>query len=369
MKQFIRIPKTPEITESLLSDILKGRFPEYKTSIHGNEVRVRKNALTTVCVKCKQERQKTVITIDTKLFWWVWIVVGWIFYLIAKKGFTDEVYSVLVRDLSNRFPNKFLNYPSAYESAVWLSKTKPLFWIGLCIVIWGIIFGSVFSQLVLFLENYILGDWMTAEWRDIHVFIWTKNFWICNLLWILMGMYFMRLKQFGVGKRTGLFLIMSGSFGLLIGCIPYIMGDAFNALFYGEYQLIVNIVIQTCGLILLLYAGYFCKNELQTGPARYFDISISICAISNFVGNVIFNILIQLVKNEEMTLTENQIDSYIVETIVSVVNIIAYFMLLRALHKMPKYPPVKNVSGNAESTEFAVNDVREKDESTELSVN
>lgn len=67
----------------------------------------------------------------------------------------------------------------------------------------------------------------------------------------------------------------------------------------------------------------------------------------------------QLVNNEGITLTENRIYSFVVMTIVSLVNISVYFMLLRALHKMPKFSPLKIVSGNAESTEFAVNDIRE----------
>lgn len=350
MKQFIRIPRTSEISDNLISDILKARFPEYSTSIHGNEVRMRKNALTTVCVKCKQERNETVITIDTILFWWVWLIIGWIFYLVSKKGVIDEVYSTLVRDLSNRFPDKFRGYPSAYESAIWASKTKSLFKIGLGIVIYYTIFNSFLTPILI---NYIFGE-IRHDTSGIILFIFVKNFWMCDILWILLGVYFLRLKKLGVGKRTGLFLMIYGIVGLLFGFLPYISESLNTILFNDEYQIISIITVSSSYLILLLYMGYFCKNELKTGPARYFDISICIYAITSYVTGVIFTILSQLWKKEGIIFNEYYLYVTIIETLLSLVTIYACFMLLRALHKMPKYPPVKTIQENDESTEFVV---------------
>lgn len=366
MKQFIRIPKTSGISNGLIAEILKGRFPEYKTSIRKDEVRLRKNALVTVCVKCKQESDETVISVDTKLFWWVWLFIGWIFYLIAKKGFTDEVYAVLVRDLSNRYPIAFKNYPSVAEKARWASRTKPLFRIGLSIIVLYVLFNTAIGQLWPLLVDLIFGriTYSTEKWILISLdvfFIYLPQF--AKIFWIVLGFKICKLDEFINLKASGICFMIFGGLGILIFVINTIIGDLNNKISPDNWFWISSITSAIL-CIILIEGGIYFNNSMRNGISRYLKVSLFIIGLTSlFHGCVIHKLQILQLKQYQMQTdlllpTDDSVNYMLYiwfdYAIMSILMITGYIMFLRALHKMPKYPPINKTSENNDNTEVEV---------------
>lgn len=339
MRQFIRIPKIPEISAVQLSDVLKRRFPECKTIIKGNDVRVRKNALTTVSVKCKHKDEETILTVNTKMFWWIRLFFGGIFFFISKRGFTDDVYKALLRDLSIMYPSKFNSYPSASESGLWASKTKSIFWVGLGIVVFGVL-NCGFIEEILMLIFWALG----GEAENVYEF-WSLIGVIYFLFWTLLGFSFLRMNGAGVRKRSGVAVIIYGIVSVAVICASKLIGSVDDHLFQDIYSVSISLF----SLIVLVCAGCFVYKDLRTGVARYIKISFVVLGIASLVGAVLNRIIFDSLRTDLIDPSEGRVMFFVISAFISItMTFPAYGMLLRALHKMPLYPPSrKRQSENA----------------------
>lgn len=158
MKQYLTLKPTSELTPQLISEVLGKRFPTYVVSIKNDSVRVKKNALVTVAVKTNQEVDQSVISVGTLMPWWVWAFIGWLPYLIVKRGFVDEVFSILLHDFRLMYPNRISERYSPSNMIDWKNKTKSLATISTILLIWIMCFSCFMSFFWPFINSILFKD-------------------------------------------------------------------------------------------------------------------------------------------------------------------------------------------------------------------
>ena len=333
MKQFLRFSPTPELGLKEIHQSLSTRFPVYKTSIRKNKVTIRKNALATACIKVEHSDDETCISIDTKMFFWVWLIVGWVFYLIGTKGFVDEIFSTLERDLKNKYPSKFDCTPNAYQRAEWKTKTQSLGILG-----WGLFaYTCMFSCLVAFITpfflNLVTDNLINMERYDLYQ-IYSYHVFIYDILWIFIGLKIFKCSTNNQTKISGLLFIIHG-ISLLIFNVLSIL---YSARFIGDNCAINAYVIILLRHIFLFLGGYTFNWNHKYGISRYVNIAIIIFVVPSFCHNVIYRTLLEQAMYDHETL-------HLINIIISICTwpfiYTAYFMIARAFGKIPNYPLYK----------------------------
>lgn len=333
MKQFLKFAPTPEIGLEEIGQSLSTRFPVYRTSICKNKVIIRKNALATAYVKVEHSKIETCISIDTKMFLWIWLFIGWLFYLIGTKGFVDEIYSALERDLKNKYPSSLNCIPNSYQRAEWKTKTQLLGKLGWGLFAYICIFAGVAGLITPVLLNVIMDNF--TNWDSGFTFkIYECRSFILNLLWISIGFVLYKSSECKNVRLSGMFFIIHGII-LIINNVLSIL-HLYPANYNGNiYAYIVTIL---CNVFLLL-AGYSFNRNLRYGVSRYVNIATIILVVTSICHQVA---LLTFVDYQGLIEQENYEKAQMISLILSICTwpfiYTAYFMFARALSKMQKYP-------------------------------
>lgn len=335
MKQFLRFSPTPELGLKEIHQSLSTRFPVYKTSIRKNKVTIRKNALATACIKVEHSDDETCISIDTKMFFWVWLIVGWVFYLIGTKGFVDEIFSTLERDLKNKYPSKFDCTPNAYQRAEWKTKTQSLGILGWGLFAYTCMF-SCFSALITPVFINMIIDNLTSMESSLVVYqIYGCHHFIKDILWILIGLILFKCSTFNNTKISGVLFVVHGLLMLII--------NVSNTFHLHSEMIITNIYFAVFLYnVFLFLAGYFFNRNLKYGISRYVNIAILILVVTSICHNV----FLYSIMNYQDLLEQGYYEkANLMNIMISICTwpfiYTAYFMIARAFSKIPNYPLYK----------------------------
>ena len=329
MKQFLRFSPTPELGLKEIHQSLSTRFPVYKTSIRENKVTIRKNALATACIKVEHSNYETCISIDTKMPFWVWLFVGWLFYLIGTKGFVDEIFSTLERDLKNKYSGKFDCIPNAYQRAEWKTKTKSLSILG-----WGLFaYTCVFSGFAALVVPIFIST--VTEYQ-----IYSCRHCIFDILWIIIGLIIFKCSIYNNNRISGIFFMIHGLVLLIIDFSnTFHLFPVSNSGTSFLTYLYLSVFLYN---VFLYLGGYFFNKNLKYGISRYVNIAITILVVTSICHYVI---LYNIMGYRDLLEQGNHEKAGFILTILTVCtwpfNYTAYFMIARALSKMQNYPIYK----------------------------
>ena len=340
MKQFISLKANKKVTLQQLHEILSQRFPSYEVYIHNKDVRIRKNALVTASVEIKTNDDKTIISIGTKTRWWIWLLLGGL-QLIIKRGFVDEIYASLLRDLHLSFPD-CVSLPDTSKLIAWKKATKPLKVLSTILLVWILCFCYWANYIIDFVFNGYLFPRLGSgpETREIYLNIVHVASVIPSVFLLIMGYYLIRLKIKNI-KYAGCLLI---SFSLC---------DFFNAmlmLYVLQNHCDIKIINTPyyayifCTIIFLLMfsAGCFLNKNIYNGALRHASIALKMLALCGFFSFITIQLLRSIFINNDLSAVENlNIGSIITigaALVFSPFSYAAYFCLYRAFPKLPKYP-------------------------------
>lgn len=325
MKQFLRCAPTKEINLETIQQVLSLRFPTCQTYLYKDQIRVKKNVLATAYVKVSQDENETCMTIDTILPIWVWLVIGWFFYLIANRGFVDEIYSVLERDLRSKYPDKFKCVPDTLAKLEWNKKTKILKILGWTRFVYICLFcyaGQIFMPLLMnliFGESYYLNN-----------LILTRNC-ISSLIWFLIGLVIFRVTNHSNVRISGVLLMIYALVNAALTVLSFISKLPGEIAMQWTVQIIVN--------ALLFSAGYMINKGTKNGICRHLYISIAIATITSILYIVVLWGCLDYWGLLEQGLYEMASTRLLITNVWSWLFFYpSAFMFSRALSKMKDYP-------------------------------
>lgn len=329
MKQYLTLNSTPDLTPQLISEVLGKRFPTYDVSIKNNSVRVKKNALVTVAIKANHETNQSVISVGTLMPWWVWAIIGWLPYLILKRGFVDEVFSTLLHDFRLMYPNNISEIYSAPKVIDWKNKTKSLQTVSTILLAWIICFSYFMGFLWPIINNMIFGD--DIEKYRLFTRIYSLTYLVPPILWLLIGITISQLGKQTI-KYAGLFIMTYAVFSLLNDILSILFNYDIHLINMPSSYIHIHSIID---FVLLFSAGCLINRRSNNGALRYFSFAIFIYSVSNFLAYIVNHIVFDF---EKLTLADMSFITAITSFSVSPFCYVAYILIFRAFHKLPKYP-------------------------------
>lgn len=337
MKQFLTVKLNEDINSQLLCEILSQRFPSFKVYSYNGKVRVRKNAMVTVSICVNHKDEHTIVSMETLMPWWVWLFIGWLPYLVVKRGFVDEVYSTLFHALHIEFPNCVL-LVSSQTMIEWRKKTKPLCVLSTFLLAYILCFCYFMQALLVVLINTVFGS--NIEYGQdghehiltIHNIFYFTSF-IHSVLWLLTGAFLIRLGKNTI-KYAGYIIILYGLYLLFIDINQILWLCDIRQNMPSYYVHVNNMIL----CLLPLCAGYFINKNCYNGALRYVAIALIMLALSGFALYVTKMVIFDLSSIAAYDFGKYQAIEWGTNIVVFPFCYIAYILLYRAFHKLPKYP-------------------------------
>lgn len=325
MKQFLNLPFDQSISNKSLLDIMKRRFPEYKVTEGKSYVKVKKNFIVHLRLKVihKEEEQTTRIQYGTTTYAWVWLVFSWIYYLLAKKGFLEEIEDALRAQLSHRYKERNSFYfPDIEKRIQWNKYAKILWWISLAACILYIL--HTISDL---LQSVYLASFFSL---------------LHNVALLTLSLIICSKKLNKHWLWAGKSLLVSSIFNITL--FTFFTYSKIQHIYYDDHQLLFSF-FNICGYIspiFFLGFGYFINKSLYNGPSLYLLKAI----IIEITGDYILKIghyLIYLNAKEESLITATKHNVWLLFTIeplfliASIMIAIGFFSLIKHMPQGVKY--------------------------------
>lgn len=329
MKQFLTLKSTPEINPQLISEVLGKRFPTYDVSIKNDSVRVKKNALVTVAVKVNHETDQSVISVGTLMPWWVWAIIGWLPYLIVKRGFVEEIFSTLLRDFRLMYPNSILECYSPNNLIEWKNKTKSLATLSTFLLIWIACFSYFMILFWSFINDMIFKD----NWEEHTTFLrlYSFTYIVPSFLWLLIGAKLIQLGKQNI-KNAGVLIMAFAVFSLCNDILSILFRHGIEIIIIPGYNIHIHSIID---FILLFSAGCLISKNTRNGATRYLSFALLLLSVVNIIAYIVNHVIFDF---ENMTYDIIGLITAITSFCTSPFCYVAYVLIFRAFHKLPKYP-------------------------------
>lgn len=329
MKQYLTLKSKPELTNQIICKVLGKRFPTYDVYIKNNSVRVKKNALVTVAVKANHEKDQSVISVGTLMPWWVWAIIGWLPYLIVKRGFVEEIFSTLLRDFRLMYPNSISECYSPNNLIEWKNKTKSLSTLSTILLIWIACFSYFMFFFWPFINNMIFKD----NWEEQTTFIrlYSFTYLIPSFLWLLIGTKLVQLGKQNI-KYAGVLIMTFAVFSLCNNILSILIRHGIYIIKMPGYYIHIHSIID---FILLFSAGCLISKNTCNGATRYLSFALLLWSVVNLIAYIVNHVIIDY---ENMTSDIIGLITAITSVCTSPFCYVAYVLIFRAFHKLPKYP-------------------------------
>lgn len=343
MKQYIQLKRNQEVTSESLLEILKNRFPIYRVYAKGDGVRIQKNVFTTVVVKPSCTSEEMIISVRTMIPWWVWVfswtIISFV-YMIAKRGFVDEVHATLLKVFRLAHPDLLISCADPVKQARWQSKAKHIGIISTILLIYTYLFGFIMKDVICIFVNEVLCDSYTVIDYNPSNYVINAIDIVSNTLWTLLGVYLITLTKNRNIKLAGVLIVFCNAWYML-NAVFNIYNNLHQWAFSDILPKYYGVFCEFVTLVLFLAAAKLIGGSNKNGALRYVSIGILIFFTALHIGGLIVN---YVGFNTDFSIAEERQEFSLIQLCV---NVISYsfcysglFMMTRGFRKLKKYPVV-----------------------------